>query len=610
MNEFSDGTEKTIIKPGDIKISKVTLPVDWPESHYGTGIVLVQPKVELVHSGFGGFKIKPIHQKTYIKILRYALDLARKQLNPSLPNSFFIALPEYSLPSELFNECELAIKELLPPNSVCFFGFDAMKPEQWDSLQKRAANRLNENIQTFEWVNTAIVWVKDKSGKLDYYLQAKLKPNPEEHEASQMYQGNEILYFDVGKRSFAILICYDYIAKLDNPSMSVPKIMVESFNERVKAGVLSRLGYLFVLECNPKHNHESFQLSSQAFLKDSYGPETVVFVNAAFESGCSGLCYDRSLWEPTKRETKLTDIPIIYRRIEMQFELTGFLFREGAPAIHSLVHKFKSDLPRDPGVQRSPIERQQLVCIDGHDFKLQEYPSVLKHEVKEATKKASPENFEPKPLANCSLLLDTIQKSYKSIIDMIIQLDLSRVEDIIYILFGKKGIPNPDYWTQEEKESMIALVQTLYLLKTCGFQVLLDNIEFNDITVSCNYFTVSILAGGKRKRLESITENFLESFYGVIQPHIFYLIEHYEISPKTGIELIDYKKLRKEGAGLAQVSIPFNNDEFGWKEGEEPINSSRVYWSDLKSLTHLVSNSRDLEAFINRVKEVFQCLAA
>lgn len=122
------------------KIVHCDLDVQWPDSGFGTGMVLVQAACPELMDGISGCLLPKVCHDASLQVLSNALALASKRLSASLPHSSFVLLPEYSLPAAKVAECEKIIDQRLPSNCVCAAGFDAMLPDVWQSFATGAAN--------------------------------------------------------------------------------------------------------------------------------------------------------------------------------------------------------------------------------------------------------------------------------------------------------------------------------------------------------------------------------------------------------------------------------------------------------------------------------------
>ena len=133
-------------------------------------------------------------------------------------------------------------------------------------------------VQSTEWVNTSITFVKEDDGVLRLWVQPKLSPSwPEancQHQA--MFQGGLVRIFrarfdnDVPCR-FLSLLCFDWVGQENG--VPVPDAVIQQFDPACHAaGSPQDLQWVFVLQHNPAPNHATFLAATHRFLTQAAYP--------------------------------------------------------------------------------------------------------------------------------------------------------------------------------------------------------------------------------------------------------------------------------------------------------------------------------------------------
>lgn len=592
-----------------IEIYPIRLPVCWPSPHLGTPMVLVQPdlnNLQPTNEGYRYVSNQACHKQ--IGILRSALQLSQQAVD-NFDHSFFVVLPEYSLPAGMFTECEQATKELLPTNTVCIAGFDAISPDQWRTLITDMTTyngrdlQKSEKSKDYQWVNTAAVWVKDENGKLYRYLQPKLRPAYDEEIATGMYQGAQVFYFEAGPRSFALLICFDLMANLA-PGITVARKVFEWFFSEEESG--RRPLTLWVIQNNPKPEHPEMVGAAASLLTSIINLNTIIIVNGAGRSGLSSFYFRKRDWEPTNPNTKITKIPSVYRRVNMQeLSLTNVSFRTRKPAIHTLIYRNPCDMPLNLGSPRELFSHPRLYRLNGNEAVMETRVEVCQHEITEALERIKPTYCQdPMLLTDKHDIKQRLSSAYEQIKETISDLEVYRLRTILTILFqGDKGIPNPDYWDEGQKGAVRRLIQVLYILLAGDISINIYGETLPEyVTARCDTFTLSVIRGDSRFPPEHFFEVLQEPIYTGSNNHVLLLLEHSDLLP-------DQRPFPIQTFNVSQVG-EYSDLEFGPKPGEEKIFVTRLYCYDRNWLLHHLRISTTLDDFILRLREVFSWQAA
>lgn len=583
--------------------------VDWPDVHARTGMVLVQPHIEL-QLGRAGFCLKPHLRAAQCQIFRAALELARKPFSPEVDHSHFVVMPEYSLPSHHFEECEALVLEMLPPSSVCMAGFDAISPARWQELLAGAVDGEEQIAHArslqHDWVNGAAIWVKDREGRLHRFLQAKLRPNPQEQRAGTMYRGDHVLYMSAGNRTFCMLLCYDFIARLDHDDVATQLWHWLQFTTP-PMGRLPVPTYLFVLQDNERPAHTDFIDSARVLLTNP-GPrfQTVLFVNRAGKSGQTCLFCAKGDCPPTVPETLPEDVPRLYRRERVgDSELTRLSFRRGQPGVHRFIYEPSTSLPRHAGSPREPIDYASLhpisrgqVCGQGVSVHASQYV------IEETLGEASPQTSRPQPLTRCPFLLGHLEEAYRAVALELRDLPVGRLHAILESLLHGCHRTNPDYWEEyPERRSIRWMVESLYVLAAGGVRTRVSDVALPHITADCDEFTLTILAGDGQTRPEYLYGGLLDHCYDG-RPHLFLLLDHQGTAGPRPVR-IEQQEARRIGAGGGLQTLLLDDGPFGRQPEEERLDAPALYWYDRRALLDILWRAADRPSFLRMLTEVF-----
>lgn len=219
----------------------------------------------------------------------------------------FMAFPEASIPFRYKDEILQLIHDRFPPNTVTILGFEHILFRQyWHLLREyRAFNEeayelvLSERATGDEErpVNWCLIVIKDDTGRLHCYLEAKTHPFFGEEFLDQphdLYRGRHLYLFRSGLSplNFMVLICLDYIYRDRHGSNAIAIIRKANelfYKER------QQLDLLFVIQCNPKPEHKVFLDTTIGFYGEhliftpgvKYG--ATLFLNSSGETVIEGV---------------------------------------------------------------------------------------------------------------------------------------------------------------------------------------------------------------------------------------------------------------------------------------------------------------------------------
>ncbi len=295
----------------------------------------------------------------------------------------FLAFPEASIPFLYKDEIVRLIEGRFPSNSVVILGFEHIAFRQyWQLLSEyRAFNEeayelvIKDRTADDEDrpVNWCLIAVKDDTGKLHCYLEAKTRPFFGEEFLDlphDLYRGQHLYLFrsSLFPLNFIVLICLDYIYRDRLGSNAIAIIQKANqlfYRER------QQLDLIFVASCNPKPEHKVFLDTITGFYGEhlmftpgvKYG--ATLFLNSSGETQIEGVSSgtfgysslvvhkDRRLPQTAVAEYSTDDLscgPVSRLRFDRETRL--YLLEV------SLFHL------RDPRTTRTPVRILSIFCWD------------------------------------------------------------------------------------------------------------------------------------------------------------------------------------------------------------------------------------------------------
>ncbi len=228
-----------------------------------------------------------------------------------LDRATFVVFPEVSVPFRYKDDLLTIIQKEFRPNTVTIAGFEHISLRQfWQVLAEYGAHNAEAHRLTADGMNRAeadrpvnwcLVAVKDEHGDLRCFVEAKTHPFFGEEFLDQprdLYRGRYLYLFrsQLAPLSFIVLICLDYIYR-DRHGSNILTIMRKAneiyYRER------QPLDLLFVIQCNPKPEHQVFQDTAVGFYGEHliFTPgvknATTVFLNTSAETTVEGVTEER-----------------------------------------------------------------------------------------------------------------------------------------------------------------------------------------------------------------------------------------------------------------------------------------------------------------------------
>jgi hypothetical protein len=193
----------------------------------------------------------------------------------------FIVFPEYSVPgvrgAALINARISAAD--WPNESIVIAGLDGISKDQYGELCESMAAHVSrvdapDSVQGNRWINCCVIWVKDRRGVIQKWVQLKVHPAWLEMKVTceDLFCGSSVFAFECQYYPsgvpcrFITLICFDWIAYVDG--ITVFDEVLSKLTE-LNRPRLTQLDWIFVLQHNDSPNHPAFLNSTYRFLTDT-----------------------------------------------------------------------------------------------------------------------------------------------------------------------------------------------------------------------------------------------------------------------------------------------------------------------------------------------------
>ncbi len=226
----------------------------------------------------------------------------------NLKKLHFLMFPESSIPFARFDELLAVIDQGFRPNSVTMFGIEHVPLKVYREILERFREDNAEAIGLVERdldsgdiqempVNWCCIAVKEADGRLRVFLEAKSHPFHGEEfldKYHDLYRGRHFYLFRSRPScfNFMALVCLDYLYR-DLYASNIKQIIDHA--NRLYFNTRQGLDALFVIQCNPKPEHQSYRDVISGFygeyLEDLPGVReaVTVFGNASDETFVEGF---------------------------------------------------------------------------------------------------------------------------------------------------------------------------------------------------------------------------------------------------------------------------------------------------------------------------------
>lgn len=285
-----------------VQIIDTKVNLDYPLGHHLHCLVAQLPnRLRKVDSGY--VISDPEEKWSQIRAL---LDLVADG-EGNLKKLHFLMLPETSLPLARFDAMLAAIERDFRPNTVTMFGVEHVPLKTYRELLERfredngaAIELVDRDIDSGDVLEMPVNWcciaVKEASGRLRVFIEAKSHPFHGEEfldKYHDLYRGRHFYLFRSKPScfNFMALICLDYLYR-DLYASNIKRIIDHA--NQLYFSTRQGLDALFVVQCNPKPEHQSYHEVVSGFygeyLEDFPGVrETItVFGNTSGETAIAG----------------------------------------------------------------------------------------------------------------------------------------------------------------------------------------------------------------------------------------------------------------------------------------------------------------------------------
>lgn len=265
-----------------VEVDLVALGVRIPRGE--VGMVVAQPYVDFVNQE--PFTWQPTCKQRALECIDATLEVALK-CSHGADKTHFTVFPECTIPGlDGVDRVSATLSQTnWPTETVVIGGVDGLTKDQFEQLVQRHdvtfdsdANGL-DRIQTHQWVNCVLTWVKLPTGQLRCWVQPKLAPAWVELNVDHlsMYKGRSVFVFKGNYSNvdatyqFATLLCFDWIGTKDNARLW--DLLLQGIATKASAsGGHLPLTWLFVAQCNPEPSHASFMQQVAPFYDPNKHP--------------------------------------------------------------------------------------------------------------------------------------------------------------------------------------------------------------------------------------------------------------------------------------------------------------------------------------------------
>ncbi|OQY18840.1 MAG: hypothetical protein B6I36_05920 [Desulfobacteraceae bacterium 4572_35.1] len=189
----------------------------------------------------------------------------------NLKKLHFLLFPEATLPTCHLDDALALIEQSFCTNTVTMLGMEHLRLSLFQGVVERFADDNQELLQSIVddldsadiadlHVNWAVIVVKEGSGRVRVFLQAKSHPfvGEESLDHRDLYHGKVFPLFRSYPTgfNFMAMICFDYIYRTIYQSNI--NTVIQHANE-LFFSTRQHLDFLAVLECNPKPEHDTFR---------------------------------------------------------------------------------------------------------------------------------------------------------------------------------------------------------------------------------------------------------------------------------------------------------------------------------------------------------------
>ena len=220
----------------------------------------------------------------------------------NLAKVHFLVMPEAVVPAARLDDALEIVASRFRPNTVTMFGVEHVRLRQYREYLRRFRDDNGEALEAVERdiaggeslerpVNWCCVAVKEAGQPLRVFLEAKTHPYSAEEfvdHSHDLYQGGHFYLFRARPAcfNFMVLICLDYLYR-DVYGSNLRQIV--DYADKLYLTTRQSLDGLFVLQCDPKPEHQAYRDALSGFygeyLEDTPGVRGTVSVFANCSDG-------------------------------------------------------------------------------------------------------------------------------------------------------------------------------------------------------------------------------------------------------------------------------------------------------------------------------------
>ena len=473
----------------DFEVERVNLNGLRIDAGQRLGMVIVQPKYDLVPDATIPFRISEVYREAQKALIEKAFQIrARENQERGVPISF-ILFPEAAIPVTDPDGLDCLRQQMQQAEGEIVFiaGLEGVSPQQAHEVANRFAPGVNVANPAFAagaFVNLCVIAIRSADGPLSWYFQAKLRPSQWE-QPRNMAHGQRVLYFTAPRISFLCQICFDHIATEGEEPLNAA--LCRRLIACTQPGDAAVLNFVFIPQCNQQPNRISIRQNTsrlinyqnRAFKNDMLA---IVVINRAAgvqepsEYGRSGFHYRVGRWQ-----VPISDIgPKGYELYDSD-DLSSAIFRKRTQTIHVATFVPPSHNIRDPGNPRQPLEnpRSYLIeegcdpaacsclpgtlCVVGTFVECDCLPCRLRDVLISAlATKDDKKRFQGFDEGQNQLL----ERHYEEIRKDLFMLGCGRARELVRLLLhmhDDRSI-NPDLWSGLQFEALVELVSALSVL--------------------------------------------------------------------------------------------------------------------------------------------------
>jgi hypothetical protein len=252
----------------DFQVDRVDLVGMGIDAGQRLGMVIVQPKYDLVPDGPIPFRISEEYREAQKVLIEKAFEIrAAESQTRNVPIPFNL-FPETAIPAHDPDGLDFLRQQMEEVHEDVIFigGLEELSPEEVGEMVGKVPPAATLGFAAGTFVNVCVIAVKSANGPLSWHFQVKLRPSKWE-QPGNMAHGQRILYFVAPEVAFMCQICFDHIAAQGEESLNT--VLCRQLIESVQPNAAT-LDFVFVPQCNPQPDHESVTKNTGFLLNYDY----------------------------------------------------------------------------------------------------------------------------------------------------------------------------------------------------------------------------------------------------------------------------------------------------------------------------------------------------